>query len=199
MSAIPYESEHQAWEDLETEPPAVAPRRRRFTWGKRTAVLMALAVGAICFYAGVRVEKGQVSSSSTGLPSFGALRGTSGGATSRLVSGPGFFAGAGGGGSVGTVSSISGRTLYLKDLATGNVVKVKLSGATKVTKNESTRRSAIRPGDSIVVQGVSGSAGSIIATSVSDSGPGSNAGGGGATGAGGSGSALNSLFQSAGG
>ena len=55
------------------------PRRRFLNWG--TAVLLALAVGGIGFYVGVRVEKGQVSDSSSGSSAspFAALAGRAAG------------------------------------------------------------------------------------------------------------------------
>ena len=115
--------------------------------------------------------------------------------------GAGGFAGAGGAGTFGTVSSISGDTLYITE-ATGNTVKVTLSSATKVTKNVSVGKKAVRPGDTVVVAGAKNSNGTVAATTVSDTG----AGAGGATGGTGSSSssssgssAVSSLFGGGGG
>jgi hypothetical protein len=81
--------------------------------------------------------------------------------------------GAGGGGagapSFGTVSSVSGRTLYLSD-ASGNTVKVKLSSSTKISKSVAVSRHSIRPGDTVVIQGLKNSTGTVIAATISDSG-----------------------------
>ena len=63
---------------------------------------------------------------------------------------------AGGGASIGTVASLDGGTIYVKTVS-GNTVKVKLVSATKVSKSLTVSRKALRPGDSVVVQGASGS------------------------------------------
>ena len=56
------------------------------------------------------------------------------------------------GATFGTVSSISGDSLYITE-ASGNTVKVTLSSATKVTKNVTVGKKAVRPGDTVVVAG----------------------------------------------
>ena len=56
------------------------------------------------------------------------------------------------GATFGTVSSISGNSLYITE-ASGNTVKVTLSSATKVTKNVGVGKKAVRPGDTVVVAG----------------------------------------------
>jgi hypothetical protein len=220
MSALPYESQEEGWdsyrEDQKLELPG-RPRRRFLNWG--SAVLLALAVGGIGFYVGVRVEKGQVSgSSSSASPLAGlgaaARSGAAGSGASRLAGaagagaagGRGAFAGAFGGGnsSFGTVSSVNGKTIYVTQVGTGNVVKVTLSSATKITKNLGVGKSAIRPGDTVVVSGVKGSDGKIAATSVSDTGA-STTGSGTGSGSSSSGSsgsassAVGSLFGGGGG
>ena len=112
-------------------------------------------------------------------------------------------AGAGGNSTFGTVSSISGNSLFVTDTS-GNTVKVTLSGATKVTKNVNVGKKAVRPGDLVVVSGAKGSNGTLSATTVSDTGasPAAGAGGGSGGGSGSSGSgsggsgssAVNQLF-----
>ncbi len=189
MSALPYETPEQGWdsyrEDEDLELPG-RPRRRFLNWG--SAALLALAVGAIGFYVGVRVEKGQMSNSSSGaaaLPGAAAAArtGAAGAGAARLAGAfggrggaasgrSGFASGAFGGGnsSFGTVSSVNGKTIYVTQAGTGNVVKVTLSSATKITKNVGVGKSAIRPGDTVVVSGLKGSGGKIAATSLSDTG-----------------------------
>jgi Domain of unknown function (DUF5666) len=218
MSALPYESQEEGWdsyrEDEELQLPG-RPRRRFLNWG--SAVLLALAVGGIGFYVGVRVEKGQVSNSSaSGAGALAGLaaaaRGGAGGATTSGRTGAGaagrsaFLSGALGGGnsSFGTVSSVNGKTIYVTQVGTGNVVKVTLSSATKITKNVGVGKSAIRPGDTVVVSGVKESGGKIAATSVSDSGASATAlsAGSGSSSSGSSGSsssAVSSLFGGGGG
>jgi len=214
MSATDYDAPEREWEGYEDE--IVLPQRpRRRYWSPATATLTALLVGALGFYAGVRVEKTQLPSSpktAGGLAALAAGRaGAAGGAgtralagrggTSALFGGGGRFAAAFGGGSFGTVSSISGNTLYVTE-ASGNVIKVELSSATRITKSVGVGRSAIRPGDTVSVQGVSGSGGTVAATAVSDTGAAaarSAAGAGGSGSAGGAGAAVNSLFGAGGG
>jgi hypothetical protein len=208
MNAIPYE-------DTFTLP----GRPRRRLWGPASAALIAALVGAIGFYSGVRVEKGQVSGTagsaagSGRTPAAGTRAGAAGAAGFRGlaagggagVAGLGGGAGPGGGGgpgggnsSFGTVSTITGKTLYVTD-ASGNTIKVNLSSATKITKSLGVAKSAVRPGDTVVVQGLKGSGGSVQATSVNDAGArGGSSGAPGGSSSSGSGSsarsAVNSLF-----
>jgi hypothetical protein len=201
-----------AW-DPEEEPLTLPGRSRVRLFNRTAAMLLALLLGAIGFYVGVRVEKSQLAgSTSTSLSAAGALAGRAGAPGAVAGTGtPSRFAGggfasrfAGGGASFGTVSSIDGNTIYVTQPTSGNVVKVKLSSVTKITKNLGVRRSAIRPGDTVVVQGATGTGGTITATSLSDSGArGAGFGGFGGSqsspGSGGSGSPLSSLFGSGGG
>ena len=204
MSAIQYEPRDDQWEDDEAEDTLVSPRRPpRRRLGRSGALLIALLVGAIGFYVGVRVEKGQVGGSSTSAarvsaPSGGqgGFSGAPGGASLSRIPGAG---GGGGGASIGTVASLDGRTIYVKTVS-GNTVKVKLVSATKVSKSLTVSRRALRPGDSVVVQGASGTNGTLTATSISDTGASSSgsssSGSSGSTSStsGGSGSGSSSLF-----
>ena len=214
-----------------TETESSLPRRtRRQFFNRRTAALGALVTCAIGFYAGIRVEKNQLSNSSAALGStasgrtgaraaaFAALAGRSG-ATSSGASGSGAsgapggggFAGAGGAGganaSFGTVASVNGKTILVTDTS-GNTFKVKVASSTKITKNQSVSHHAIRPGDTIIVTGVSGSGGTTTAATITDSGNRSGGSGSGSGSSGGSGSgsgssaggnsAVGSLFSSGG-
>jgi hypothetical protein len=109
--------------------------------------------------------------------------------------------GAGGNASFGTVSSIDGKTLYVTE-SSGTMVKVKLASSTKVTKSLSVSRKSVRPGDTVVIEGVKNSSGTIVAASVSDSGAAAARSGStsssGATGSSSSGSGVSSLFSSGG-
>ena len=222
MNAIPYDTPEQEWDAPEDAYELPGRPRRRF-WGPGTAVVLALLLGVVGFYVGVRVEKGQLSSSTSTLgaglggaaarTSAGARTGA-GSASSAAGRTSGFgraFAGGGAGGtnaSVGTVSSVNGNAIYLTDFS-GNTIKIRLTSGTKVTKNVSVSKKSVRPGDTIIVQGLKGSHGTITAASVTDSGARSSAFGGAAAGGGGSGSgsggsssassAVNSLFGSGGG
>ena len=160
--------------DLEELPPR--PRRKLLTpW----TVLLTVVLFAACgFIGGVLVQKGQQSGGGTtglgGLASRFAAAAGGGGATgaSGASGAAGFasrFGGLFGGGTAGTVSSISGNTLYITETS-GNTVAVETTPESKITKSESVKGSAIHPGDSIVVEGVTGSTGAVVASSVTDSG-----------------------------
>jgi Domain of unknown function (DUF5666) len=174
MSAIPYDSQTQEWDPPEQDEPTTPGRRRRRWLNRKSAALAAAITCAVGFYAGIRVEKGQLAS-----PATAATTATGSGAAGTGAAGAGAGAragflgaarGAGGANaSIGTVSSVDGNTIYLTDTS-GDTVKVTLSSATKVTKNQSVSKTSIRPGDAVVIQGLKGSSGTITATSVSDSG-----------------------------
>ena len=213
MSAIPYEGHEEEWDGEEQETLARPGRPRRQLFNRRSAILLALVVGVTGFYVGVRVEKGQLSSSSStglslpsslpllagsGASSRGAT-GTSSGSRSSL-SGLGAFGG--GGTSIGTVSNINGKTIYISDTS-GNTVKVRLSSASKITKSLTVGKKAVRPGDSVVIRGAKSSNGTLSATSISDSGASTTGSGSSGSGSSGtsssstsSGSGVSSLFGS---
>ena len=245
MNAIPYDRPEEEWDRYQegTEEGFGRPGRPRRQWfNKKTAALFAVVLAAIGFYAGVRVEKDQLSNSSSTTGALGAAGGgaaalraaaargggaagsgatgsgaTGSGATGASGSGAAARAGAGGSGfralfggagaaggagaTFGTVSSISGDNLYITE-STGNTVKVTLSSATKVTKNVTVGKKAVRPGDTVVVAGAKNSDGTVAATTLSDTGAGAGAaaGGSGSSSSSSSGSsAVSSLFGSGGG
>ena len=216
MSAIPYEQDREERGDDEQDDSFALPtRQRRQFLNRRSAALLALITCAAGFYAGIRVEKGQLSTSSSttrgftppalGTSSSRSSTGSSGSrssTTNGFPGGAGGFPGAPGGGnaSIGTVSSVDGNTIYLTDTS-GNTVKVTLSSATKITKSLGVSKRSVHPGDSVVISGLKNKSGTLSATSISDSGAssssssaGSSASGSSATGGGSS--AVNSLFGS---
>jgi hypothetical protein len=230
MSTVSYDAAEREWDP--EEPPEPLPRRpRRQFFNRKSAALVALITCAAGFYAGVRVEKGQVSGSSTalrlpgataaaagaartGAARTGASRTAAAGAAGATRSGaagasraggfPGFAGGAAGNASVGTVASVNGRTIVLTETS-GNTVKIQLSSSTKITKNQSVSRHAVRPGDTLIVQGAPNSKGTTVAASVTDSGAsstgsGSSSSGGSSSGSssGTSGGGVGSLFSSGG-
>ncbi len=189
MSAIPYEEGREEHWDDEHEPTLNLPgRRRRQFFNRRSAALIAVITCAAGFYAGIRVEKGQLSSSTGTASGFtppsltgsnarsstgGTTTGTSG---SRSNSASGFPAGGfpgaalgGGNVSLGTISNVDGKTIYISD-STGNTVKVKLTSATKITKSLNVSKKSLHPGDSVVIRGLKNKAGTLSAASISDSG-----------------------------
>ena len=180
---------------------ALPDRPRRQWFNRRSAALLALITCAAGFYAGIRVEKGQLSSSSNGTqdsryrrsgPRPPDPRERDGIAIRRTCRLPGRRnpgAGLGGGNSTtGTIANVAGNAIYITDVS-GNTVKVRLSSATKISKSVNVAKHALRPGDSVVVQGLKNSKGTVSATSVNDSGASNTAGSGSGSsgGAGGSG------------
>ncbi len=211
-----------AWD--ETDPLTLPQRARRRWWSVPTAVLGAVIIGAVGFYAGARVEKSDLPSTSAGgasaagaaarrLAAFGASASASASGRSGVSSsggaGPaaaGFGAGFAGFGAgdvtAGTVSSVDHGVIYLTD-RTGNTVKVTLSSASGVTKSLPVSRRSVHPGDTVIVTGVKNASGTIVAASVNDagargsssgSGSGSGAGSDSGSGSGGASSAVSSLF-----
>jgi hypothetical protein len=179
VSAIPYDSHEHDWDTNEQEPSMTPGRPRLRFFNRRSAALAAVITCAAGFYAGIRVEKDQLASTTSAATTSatGAATGARTGAATGGAGAAGGFAGrfggaAGGGGanaSLGTISSVNGKTIYLTDTS-GNTVKVTLASSTKLTKSLGVSKSALHPGDSVVIQGVKNSSGTLVATSVSDSG-----------------------------
>jgi hypothetical protein len=194
----------QEAEDEWLEEPEELPRRpRRKLLSPVPAVLLVVLLVAMAFFAGVKVEKGQSSSSrSSGFPAgLAALRGAGSGSSSssRTTTGTttgagggfpsgGGFPGAGGpsgGLTTGEVSYVSGSTLYVN--GGENTVKVSAPAGTKVSKTVATSVHSIHPGDTVVVRGSKGADGNVTASSISISSTGSGTGtssSGGSSGAG---------------
>lgn len=190
MSAVPFEEHPDGqWEPEDDPTLTFGGRRRRQYFTRASAALLALVTAAVGFYVGIRVEKGQVSSSSatsspfaglasrTGAAGAGSRAGSAGSFASRAGASGGFPSGAagffGGGGSsdatIGTIQSVGGNAIYVSGTS-GNTVKVVLNSSTKMTKSLSVSKKSLHPGDSVVVRGLKNSNGSYTATSVSDSG-----------------------------
>jgi hypothetical protein len=231
MNAVTIDQREQDWGpyDKDEQQEQLPRRPRRQFFNRRSAALAALITCAAGFYAGVRVEKGQIASSSTGTFTLPTGAGATGRAGGRAASGAAGTAGAsgtagaaggfaaaagrfgaagaglaGGNASFGTVASVNGKTLVLTE-ASGNTVKVRLTSTTTIAKSLPVSRSSVRPGDTVIVQGVPNSSGTVVAASVTDSGAGRSSATGGSSssgagsGSGGSGSAVGSLFSSGGG
>jgi preprotein translocase subunit YajC len=128
-----------------------------------TALLLAALVAGISFWGGSTLQKHHgATASAAGAANFAALRnararGTSGGSPGQT--------GSGSGGTAGTVTVIQGNTVWVT-AADGSLVKVQLTKATTVTRNATTTKSALRPGDTVVVQGAAAKNGTVTASSV---------------------------------
>ncbi len=160
--------EPEAWRD---EPLRRRPRRRLLT--PATALLFALLVGAAGFIVGVEIEKGEASSG-TGTRGSGRLAllsaanaGAAGAGASTSRGGGRGLSGAGGA-TVGQVAYISGKDLYVTSLE-GNTVKVAASAAT-ITRQVTSSVKGVHPGDTVIVQGAPNADGTILASTVRDSG-----------------------------
>jgi hypothetical protein len=185
MSAIPYQGSEETWATQEQQDLGHPGRPRRKLWSKRTAALAGVLVAAAGFYGGVRVEKGQLGNSASAAAAAPAGARTGAASTGAAGAGPraGFGGGGGGGAgpfaggnaSFGKVSGVNGNTVYLTD-SSGNTVKVTLSSSTKLTKSVTVAKTSVHPGDTLVVQGVKNAKGTLVATSVSDTGAGPTGG-----------------------
>jgi hypothetical protein len=217
-STLAYDTEPEdEWLEEPEELPR-RPRRKLFSPVPVTLFVVLLVAGA--FFAGVEVEKGQTSpSTSGGLPSgLAALRsrlgaaatsgsgakGSGAGFPSGLFRGAGGASGAGSGGfsgvgglagggvTTGEVSFASGNTLYVAT-SEGNTVKVNAPQGTTVSKTVSTNVHGIHPGDTVVVRGSQNKNGSVSASSITIS-PSSGSSTGGASSPSTGGGATQQLF-----
>ena len=216
--------EEDGWLEETPELPR-RPRTRLLT--PLPLALMAVLLIACGFIGGVLVQKGQGSSSAASggesaasfAARFAALRATASGANSgggsaaagSAAGGPSGFPGGFSRPTTGTVSYVSGKTIYLTN-AEGNTVKVDTSPATTVSKTIKSDVAGIHPGETLAVSGSTSSSGAISAEAIrvgageggglaalfGGGGSQSTAQAGGSSGSGGSGGAGPALFGSEG-
>jgi hypothetical protein len=141
--------------DLEEE----LPRRERRRLVTPAGIIAAgVAIAALGFFGGVQVQKSRGSST----PAAGRVAGGFPGARTG---------GTAGGGqqqtdaTVGQVSSVDGKTIYVDD-SSGNTVRIRLGKGGKVTRTAVSGVSAIHPGDTVIVQGETASSGTVVASSI---------------------------------
>jgi hypothetical protein len=172
---------------------ALAARPPRAKLPRVTAALAASALICAGFIGGVLVQKhlgGSSSSGRNGFAGFAATRtgagtGTTGG-TGTGTTGGGFggFGGRGGtgaGGAItGTVTVVSGDTLYVT-AADGSVYTVKTSGSTTVNVTQSGKLSQLKPGQTVVIAGSNDGSGNVTATSITAGGATSSGSGSGSS------------------
>jgi hypothetical protein len=132
------------------------PRRRLLT--PVTGALAAVIVAAGGFIGGVQVQKGQDDAPAAGPGAGGFPSGMQGG-------GPPGAAGATDAAATGTVEYTRGSVLYVKT-GDGNTIKVKVKSSGDVTRTASADARAVRPGDTVVVQGEADANGTVTATAV---------------------------------
>jgi hypothetical protein len=188
------------WEAGE-EPLPKRPRRRLVT--PISVTLAGAMVGALGFIGGVEVQKSQDdggpgnNGNAAALASAGGARGGFGRGGGGGTGGGGPQLGGGPGGSqsnatVGSVANKKGSTLYVKD-SDGNVVRVKTTSHSKISRTASSTSGAIHPGDTVIVQGSTSKNGTVTATQINATAAGATSGlaglfgGGGGFGGGGQG------------
>jgi hypothetical protein len=160
--------------DLDARP---TPRPR--TRSALTTILVLAVVAGAGFVAGVEVQQHRGGSGGGGVAAFAGRfgAGTGGGAgapggTSTSTGGARFGAvgTAGATPTFGTVRLVDGDVLYVTD-SSGNIVKVRTTSSSTITRSDEATVGDVRPGDTVVVQGEAGEDGTIQARQVTDSGP----------------------------
>ena len=128
--------------------------------------MLAVALVAAGFWGGAIAQKNHgTASATTGPAAFAArLRNAGGTGANGFLTG-GATGTSGSSDTTGTISVVSGDTLYVLT-ATNELVEVKLTSSTTVTRNAKAKAVQLRPGDTVVVQGAAGKGGSVQATSV---------------------------------
>jgi hypothetical protein len=153
----------------------LAARPQRTKLPKLTLVLSAGVLIAAGFVGGVLAQKHYgTSSGGTGraalASTFAAGRGAG-----TATAGRGGFGGFGGGGGAGgglggssitgSITVVSGDTLYITS-TTGTVYTVKTSGTTTVELSSSGSLSQLKPGQTVTISGTQGSGGAVTATTI---------------------------------
>ena len=164
-------------DDLAKELAKAAPKK---WWNKATIVLTATVLLVGGFVGGLQAQKqwGTSGTTAAGIPGGGAFPGAGTGAGRY---GAGGFPGGGTGtgqqglpnagattaaaGTTGTVKLVNGSTIYVQT-TDGDVVTVKTDGKTSVSTATKGKVSDVKVGQSITVQGATGSDGTVTATSV---------------------------------
>jgi hypothetical protein len=138
---------------------------RRINLAPATALLSVTLIALLGLWGGAELQKshGAGSASAAAGPGAGFARRFGGGTGAGSATGTGA---APGGATVGTVTVISGKTLYLTS-SSGAIVKAALTGSTTYSRNAKATKASLKPGDTAIVQGAKNSAGVVVATSVS--------------------------------
>ena len=151
--------------DEDDEWPVRAPAKG-IRLGIPAALMLAVALVAAGFWGGAIAQKNHGTASAAAGPAAFAARLRNAGGTGANGFQPGGGTGTGGSSdTTGTISVVNGDTLYVLT-ATNQLVEVKLTSSTTVTRNAKAKAVQLRPGDTVVVQGAAGKGGSVQATSV---------------------------------
>lgn len=143
--------------DPDEELGALPPRPRNRLLAPLPLALIAVLIAASGFLGGVLTQKGSEGGSASGLPSGPPSFLSKEGGGGSGANGPGGFpagfpSGKSNAAVSGTVSSVDGRTIYVKD-SEGSTVAVRVEDGSKVSRDSNVSVKKIRPGDSVVVQG----------------------------------------------
>jgi hypothetical protein len=184
---LPAQADGPAWPDGDDgDEEWVSTTTRGIRLGVPAAVLIALVLVAGGFWGGAALQKSHGGATSTLASLAARFRSGAAGTGATAAAGAGasrfgglFGGGAGIAGTAGTISVVNGDTLYVDDTLTGSTVKVTLTKSTTITRNADAAAIDLRPGDTVTVQGPTGSSGAVTATSVTATAPGVSSGFGG--------------------
>jgi hypothetical protein len=150
---------NDGWDDDDGD--AIPPRPRGRLLRPLPLILIAVVIAAAGFLGGVLAQKGSESGSggaAAGFPSFAAngapeAGGSEGAPTAGGAEAAGLpsFGGSEAAAS-GTVSSVEGQTIYVKE-SDGTTVAVKIGDGATVTRDSNVSTKKIHPGDTVTVEG----------------------------------------------
>jgi len=148
--------EHEAWPEQATK------KGLRASWPMTVLVALLLVIGGVGL--GSYLQRSHsTTTAATGRAGFAGFAGLGGAAASTDVTS-------------GTVTDIIGNTVYVTN-SSGNLVKVTVSSTTTVDRNAASSISALKPGDTVTVQGPTQKNGSVSAASISATAKGVTVGG----------------------
>ena len=163
-------------EPIVTPTPATPAAAKTGTAKIVTPILALVAALAIGLFAGVLIGHSTAQTTASARGGLGA-GGFGGGGGNQTQGGAGaqggFGAGGFGGMTAGTIVSISGSSIVLKE-ANGTTVTVNTTGSTTVTRNTKSTVTSLKAGETIRVSGAN-SGGTVTATTITE---GKTAGGG---------------------
>jgi hypothetical protein len=145
------------WDD-DGDEDVIPPRPRGRLLRPLPLALIALIIAAAGFLGGIEAQKGSESGSGAtagpgggGLPNFAALK-EAGASESKASESGAPSLGASSAAATGTVSSVEGHTVYVKE-SDGTTVAVKVGAGATVTRDSNVDAKKIHPGDAVTVEG----------------------------------------------